>query len=432
MVDSLARAIPEGLNGTTTDPQALGIMVGSPPPPDKQVRFADFSFMAYPNMRWSLNHRRELCPTVAVTRGTGPVRPLPVTAGVGIGELNLTSLDGAQMTVEDALDATFADGFLVLQHGAIVYEKYFGAGAPDRPHMAFSITKSLTAIVALQLVDAGLLELDRLVGSYLPELADSAYGDAAVRDVLDMTVGVHFVEDYADFSSEVVRYGEATGLTPVMEPSAGDSHNGIADFLASLIKEGAHGAAHHYVSPNADVLAWLIGTVTGRSLAEEFADTIYSKIGAERDAYFDVDRIGTPIAGTGLSLTLRDLGRIGELLRLGGRIGDEQIIAAETMNQITDSGGARTQELFAEMTRQTGMRQHLTGWSYRNMFFHPNDADGAFVGRGIFGQTLYVNSRAGIVIARYSSSPVAANNDEDAITVPMIDAIVAHMGTRPA
>jgi CubicO group peptidase (beta-lactamase class C family) len=234
MVDSLVRAIPEGWNGTTTDPQALGIMVGSPPPPDKQVRFADFSFMAYPNMRWSLNHRRELCPTVAVTRGTGPVRPLPVSADAGIGELNLTSLDGAQMTVEDALDATFADGFLVLQHGAIVYEKYFGAGAPDRPHMAFSITKSLT------------------------------------------------------------------------------------------------------------------------------------------------------------------------------------------------------QELFAEMTRQTGMRQHLTGWSYRNMFFHPNDADGAFAGRGIFGQTLYVNPRADIVIARYSSSPVAANNDEDAITVPMIDAIVAHLGARPA
>ncbi|WP_164910573.1 serine hydrolase [Mycobacteroides franklinii] len=423
------RDIPQGVTGRTTDPTKLKIMAGFPPSAERQARFADLSFLAFPQRRWSLSHRRELAPSVNVSRGTAPPRELPGprSARHDIAGLHFDTLDGDAVTVEEALDAAFVDGIAVLHHGELVYEGYFGEGAPDRPHMTFSITKSVTALLALELIVQGRLQPEERVASYLPALTTSAYADATVRDVLNMAVGVRYVEDYADLDSDVARYGGASGLTPVISPSADAAINTTPAFLQSLRKQGEHGTAFHYVTPTADVLGWLISSVTDRSLAEHFAATVWSRIGAECDAYFHVDSIGTPSAGTGLSMTVRDMARLGELLRCEGRVGGERVLDTRTIARVRASGGEHAQRLFAEAIERTGGHRYLRGWSYQNMFWHVNDAAGAFCARGIYGQNLYVNPVAGVVIARFSSSPVASNDSEDPIMVPMAQSIAKYL-----
>ena len=126
-------------DATATDPKILAIMQGSPPPPDKVVRFATGAGLQFPSTRWSFSHWRELQPTVNVWRGSGPVSRLPRTARNDIDALSFTTLDGRRMTWRESLAANYTDGIVVLHRGKIVYERYFGALEPQTPHVAGAI-----------------------------------------------------------------------------------------------------------------------------------------------------------------------------------------------------------------------------------------------------------------------------------------------------
>ena len=116
-----------------TDPSTLGWMVGSPPPPDKQIKFADGTYYRFPQWRWSFSHWRELRPTAAISRGSGPTHPLPSTLRTDLDAVTFTPMGGtAPMTWADSLVANYTDGIVVLHRGRIVYERYFGALTADR------------------------------------------------------------------------------------------------------------------------------------------------------------------------------------------------------------------------------------------------------------------------------------------------------------
>src|SRR5439155_6601561 len=125
-----------------SDPRALGIMQGTPPAPDKRVRFSDGSAMSFPGVRWSTNHWRELYPTKNVSRGDGPVLALP-RAERRLDDLTFKTMTGASTTFADAIDQMYTDRPIVLHQGRVGYETYRGQGAAHRPHVAFSITKSV-------------------------------------------------------------------------------------------------------------------------------------------------------------------------------------------------------------------------------------------------------------------------------------------------
>lgn len=318
-----------------TDPKALGMMQGFPPPADKTIRFIDGSSSRFPNTRWAFSHIRELVPTANVWRGEGPIVPLP-RAERDIEGVALTTMDGKAITFKDALQLTYTDGILVLHKGKVVYEKYFGEGSAEKPHIAFSVTKSFVGTLAAVLAANGKLDPAAPVTKYVPELKDTAYGDATVRQVMDMTIGVKFSENYSDPNAEVFDYARAGGMIP-MAPTYQGPRSFFA-FLVKLQKEGEHGQAFAYKTANAEILAWIVKRASGQPMAALLSSEIWSKLGAENDAYFMVDSIGTESGGGGLNTTLRDLARFGEMMRNKGKFNGRQIIPEAAVADITQGG----------------------------------------------------------------------------------------------
>jgi CubicO group peptidase (beta-lactamase class C family) len=405
-------------DAAATDPNRLGWMVGSPPPRDKLIRYEDGTFYRFPQWRWSFSHWRQFWPTVAVPRGSKPARALQVDERDDLDEVTFVPMGGTQrMTWAESLLANYTDGILILHRGRIVYERYFGALNRERPHILFSVTKSFFGTIAATLVAEGTLDRNALVAHYIPELEKSGFGDATVGQVLDMTTAIDFSENYtAEAPPSMKAYSRATGFA-ARKPDA--PPRSIYTFLTTVGKQGTHGEAFTYRTPNTDVVGWLIARASGKSPAEVLSERIWSRLGAEDDGFLVVDDDGTPQVGLSLNLRLRDLARFGELVRCNGRVEDEQIIPAAAIEDIRRGG---SQEAFAKSTYT-----HLKGWSYRNQWWIMHDDHGAFMARGIHGQAIYIDPAAEMVIARFASHPLASNTNLDPTSLPAYRAMAEHL-----
>jgi CubicO group peptidase (beta-lactamase class C family) len=405
-------------DAAASDPARLGWMTGSPPPADRTLRFEDGSYFQFPAMRWSVSNFRQLMPTVNVSRGLGTPVALPSTLRPDIDALQFTPLGAKEpMTWAQSLAATYTDGIVVMHRGRIVYERYFGVLKDDGQHGAMSVTKSVVGTLGAMLVAEGKLDADRPVADYVPELAKSAFGNATVRQVLDMTTGLKYSEDYADPNAEVWAHAQAGN--PLPKPRDYTGPRSYYEFLQTVQPEGRHGDGFGYKTVNSDVLGWVISRATGRNVAQLLSERIWRRLGAEQDAYFTVDSIGTPFAGGGLNTGLRDLARFGEMLRNDGRFAGRQIVPKAAVDDIRRGGD---KQAFAK-----GGYPMLQGWSYRSMWWVTHNDHGAFMARGVHGQRVYIDPKAEMVIVRYASHPVAGNSANDPVTLPAFDALGRHL-----
>ncbi len=410
------RGYPDAL---ASDPLHLGWMQGSPPPPDKTIRHEDGSFLRFPQTRWSYSHMRQFGPTVAVPRGSAPVAVLPRDERGDLDTLPIVLGDARLVNWLESLALNYTDGIVVLHRGTIVYERYFGAGAQHRPHIAFSVTKSFVGTLAALLAHEQLLDTRAPVTHYVPELARSAYGDATVRQVMDMTVGVDCSEDYQDPKAGIWELLRAAGILPPVPGGAGPRT--LCDYLVGVPKRGAHGEAFAYHTVNTEVLGWILRRVSGRPFAQLLSERIWQKLGAEHDAYMLIDRAGTELCGSGLAATLRDLARFGEALRLWGYFNGQQILPAAVVEDIRRGADA------AHFARARIYSTSLPGASYRNMWWVTHNAHGAFSARGVHGQTIWIDPAAEMVVARFASHHLAANVDIDPTSLPCYEALARHL-----
>ena len=404
-----------------SDPKARGVMRGFPPSRDLTVTAdaGELSGSSFPNTRWAFSHQRELKSTVNVRRGAAPASALPRRLRDDLDAVAFTTMEGEAMTWGQSVDAMFTDGLLVLHRGLIVYETYRGELSPDLPHIVFSVTKSFVGLIAGMLVHEGVIDPQAPVANYLPELKESAFGDASVRHVMDMTTGVQYSENYTDPAAEVRTYGLAAGYAKPPQGYAGP--RSIADFLTTLKKQGEHGQAFAYKTCNTEVLAWLVQRVTGIPMAQLLSDRIWQKLGAEEDAYLIVDPVGMAACGGGMNIALRDLARVGEMMRNRGAFNGQQIIPAEVVDDI--ARGARPED-FAKAGYTT-----MPGWSYRSQWWVSHNNLGAYTARGIHGQACWIAPTADLVIVRLASHPVAANGNSilDKVSLPAYAALAAHL-----
>jgi len=393
-------------------------MVGSPPPADRILRFEDGSYFRFPQMRWSVANFRQLMPTVNVSRGLGESSLLEHQPSNEIDALTFVPLGGGEpMTWQQSLQANYTDGIIILHRGKLVYERYFGVLKPQGQHAAMSITKTFTGTLAALLVAEEKLDPERLVADYVPELAASGFGDASVRQLMDMTTGIHFSEDYADPKAEV--WAHAAAGNPLPKPADYQGPRTYYEFLQTVKPQGRHGEAFNYRTANSDALGWVIARVSGQNVAQLLSERIWSRLGAEQDAYMSVDSIGTPFAGGGLNASLRDLVRFGEMMRNEGRYNGTQILPPEV---VADIRGGANRDDFAK----AGYRL-LPGWSYRNMWWVTHNGHDAFMARGVHGQALYIDPLAEMVIARFASHPVAGNAANDPTSLPAFEAVAKHL-----
>jgi CubicO group peptidase (beta-lactamase class C family) len=412
------------LSARDSDPRTLGWMQGFPPPDDKIITQPDSVYFSFPRLRWSVCHLREFLPTEEISRGLGAPTPLPEAAErarieAEIDALTFMPIGGdTAMTWVESLDANYTDGMLILHRGEIVYERYFGCLDEAGKHAAMSMTKSVTGLLAEILVVEGALDDTALVRDIIPEIGDSAFATATVRQVMDMTTGVRYSEDYSDPNADIWLYSAAA--SPLPKPADYDGPDGYWEYLQQVEPEGAHGEAFHYKTVNSDMLGWIVSRVSGMAVTDLASERLWSRMGAEQDAYQTVDGKGVPFAGGGISAGLRDLGRLGQLMLDGGVINGERLFPAEVVANIRAGG---------DPSKFSGFPTIPNG-SYTSQWWVFHNANGAFAARGVHGQTIYVDPTAEMVLVRFASHPRAQNGVIDPTSLPAYQAVADYLTSR--
>ena len=391
------------------------LMQGFPPPPDARVTLANWQ--EPPFNRWSFSHMRELVPTQRISRGSGPVTPLP-TSPLALGKIALHRVDGTRASVDEVLEDTYTDATVVVHGGRVVLERYAGETAPGTPHLLMSISKSVVGCVVGNLVERGLLSPAHLVTDHVPELEQSGYRGASLRDILDMRSGVEFSEDYTDLDAEVRVIEQAIGWRPASDRRVPSS---MYAYLTTLGGTGEHGGVFDYRSCETDVLGWVCERATNTRMADLISELVWSPIGAERDAEITCDGAGTAIHDGGMCAAARDLARFGVMLLAGGEVAGRRVVPATWLRE-SWTADPDILEAFA----QSASGPYLPGGWYRNKFwFVPREHHVALLCLGIYGQMLYVNPGTGTVAAKLSSWPDAQSPAMLQDTLRAFDAIGA-------
>jgi len=280
-----APAHAQQLAAAQSDPIKLGWMQGFPPPADKLIGQPDSDYFSFPKLRRSVCHIRELLPTEAVSRGLDAPAPLRQALDSSIDAVRFTPLGSSEsMTWGQSLAANYTDGIVVLHQGRVVYERYFGCLDERGKHAAMSMTKSLTGLLAEVLVAEDGLDDQAKVAAVIPELASSAFGDATVRQVMDMTTALDFSEDYANPEAQIWTYSAAAN--PLPKPADYQGPIGYNAYLQTVAKAGTYGEAFGYKTVNSDVLGWIIARVTGKAVSELVSERLWQRMGTEQDAYY--------------------------------------------------------------------------------------------------------------------------------------------------
>ncbi|MCM2475122.1 serine hydrolase [Rhizobium sp. CG5] len=351
------------------------------------------NWRAAPFSRWSFQHVSEIVPT-------SPIRcasETPETALAGAAMLDAvidTGLAEAR-TARAFLDFAHTDAFVLMKRGEVVAEYYPPHSHENRPHIVFSVSKSLTAIVSGILEAQGVIDPEKLVSHYLPETKGSAYGDCRYRDVLDMRVSLDFDEAYLNKDGAYARYRRSTLWNPPEPDTRAES---MAEFIYSLPKaDRPHGGPFFYASPNSDLLGLVLERVTGKRFSTLMSDLLWAPLGAKNHALVSVDAQGSARAAGGICVTARDLARVGEMLRNGGTVDGRQIVPDGWLTDMLTAG-----DHDAWLAGEPNM---MPKGRYRSQWYQSGEDDGAFCAIGIHGQWLYVDPTHETVIVKLSSQP---------------------------
>ena len=406
------------LSAEDSDPRKLGWMTGFPPLDEKLIMQPDSNYFSFPKLRWTVCHIRELMPTKEVSRGLSPSNVLNYDMDDAIDDISFVPLDSSKtMTWKESLSANYTDGIIILHKGKVIYEKYLGCLNEKGLHAAMSMTKSITGLLAEILVSEGKLDENAKVSSIVPELTQSAFGNATVRQVMDMTTALDYSEDYSNPNADIWTYSKAAN--PLPKPESYKGPNGYFEYLQTVKKKGNHGDTFGYKTINSDTLGWIISRVTGKSITDLLSERIWSQMGAEQDAYMTIDSKGIAFAGGGLSASLRDLGRIGLLMLNKGEINGKQLFPKKVVENIQAGGDKKA---FAKAGYKS-----LEGGSYRSMWWIFHNKHGAYAARGVHGQTIYIDPTAQMVIVRFASFPTAKNSKIDPTSLPAYQAVAEHL-----
>jgi len=320
----------------------------------------------------------KLFPSDRAARGTH-VHALPQGQPLALGG------QGASGLLASYMGQHHLAGVMVLQHGRVRLQRYALGFGPEQRWESFSVAKSVTStLLGIALQRGDIHSLDDTLGTYIPELRDSAYAEVTVQQLLTMTSGVQWNEDYADANSDVAQMYRGACV---------DGRAHILSYLAKQPRQWPAGTHFNYNTAETDLLGILVQRATRRSLAAYLSQTIWKPYGMAADATWIKDECdGSDTGGSGLSATLGDYARLGQFMLDGGRIAGKPVIAKAWLG-----GALRRQESVDDPDRGYG----YLWWT---------DTDGSYAAIGIFGQMVYVDPSRELVIAQVGAWPHATSD----------------------
>lgn len=292
------------------------------------------------------------------------------------------SFEGKSYKSSEYLESSFTKGFLVIQDGSLVHEKYYSGHSESTQHISWSMAKSVvSALFGIAMEEGYIQSVDQTVDSYLPELIGSGYEGVRIKDVLQMSSGVKFNENYRAFMSDINKWGRSFAF--------GRSQN---KFASTLVREEEPGTHLHYVSINTHVLGMIIVKVTGKSLSEYLEEKLWKPLGMEYNAYWLCDDSGMEVALGGLNIALRDYAKIGQLFLNQGKWQGEQILPREwALASVTPDA----RHLMPENNK-------IFGYGYQ--WWIPQGKEGEYMAMGVYNQYTYVNPTRRTVIVVNSAN----------------------------
>lgn len=342
-------------------------------------------------------HASEVFPAAIIKR-SGPVSAMNAKLRPEIGDFVVEKQAGTDVTLRQVIQNIPLDGFLILHKGQVVYEQY-PLMKPDDRHLSFSVSKAFTGTLIGLLEDRRLIDLDKHVDYYLPQLAGTSWSESPVRDVADMASGVEGVEDSADAYSNPNNKHFLLEASLGWQPKSADMPNAVREsdpykYLAGFKRVHPTGQSQEYASVNTFVLAEIIERVTGKRLADVISTEIWSKMGAEADGLMLVNERGVAIAHGGMVMTLRDLARFGLLYsEASQRVAEDRVVPEKFLKRLLQDG------------RPELLGPKAPAWLHHASYqWDAVGKNGELIKGGFANQLLYIDCKKDVVIAYFGTN----------------------------
>lgn len=323
--------------------------------------------------------------------------PCPFETGEGIKLPTEFFFAGERVDTRKFLQRTDTGGLLVLQDGRVRFEDYWLSGGPDVQWISWSVAKSFVSVlVGIALHEGSIRSIDEPISNYINVQSGSAYDGASIKDVLQMSSGARWNEDYGDPESDINRFSRAMAGLGTFD-----------EFLATMIRDTQPGTLCRYNSADTQALGSLLISATGRSIADYMREKLCEPLGFEAPGFWLVDSSGREMAFGGLNLIARDFAKLGELYRCGGQWRGSQIVPADWVEA---SISCEEPHLQADQVEVGGLK---FGIGYGYQWWIPEGDRGEFTGIGIYNQFVYVDPSRNITIVKQTANPVYGSPADD-------------------
>ena len=388
------------------------IMKGSPPPIEYQVTLDNWR--KYPFNSWSFVNVRNLIPTSPIYNNPDKKVILQKQL-IDIDDLVIDHKN-TSYKLKEIFKICDTDAFLVMHKGKIKFEFYDKFTKFNTPHIIFSVSKSLTSLLTGILVEKKVININSYISHILPETKGTAYEDATVRNVLDMSIASGFIEDYTGQAEIFKKYRSSTGWD-LPETNSTQTVKGLHDFLSSMPKSNQkHGKKYHYCSPHSDLLGWIIERASGENYSKIMADLLFKKAGINHEANVTVDKWGASRAAGGISVSPYDLLLLSELVRNHGSNKNGQVIPEAWIEDFVNNKNNNS------YLNQDNLERFPKG-NYRSKWYQTGFKDNEYCAIGIHGQNIWINPQKEITIVRMSSASDPINIQTEELMFSVFDEI---------
>ena len=313
------------------------------------------------------------------------------------------SYSGNDRSTQHFIEDTDTSALLVLKDGKIRTEQYFLTGGQDVRWISWSVAKSfLSALIGIAIAEGAIASIEEPITKYVPELKSSAYTDVRIKDVLQMSSGARWNEDYSDPSSDIHRLGAVM---------AGKST--LAEFVGKIEPATQPGTLCQYNSADSQALGLMLSAATGQPVADYMHEKLCQPLGMESPGYWLIDHAGVELTLGGLNLTARDFAKIGELFRNKGVWAGHQLVPESWVAESIRSDAPHLQP------GKVIVGGHVFPFGYGYQWWIPDGDIGEFSAIGVYNQFVYVDPSRGVVIVKlsanrkYGTTPEEAENREE-------------------
>ena len=355
---------------------------------EERLRFVGSLFTGEEQYQ-NLNRVYEIFPTSKLSHSS---KPLVFKKGAPLELPSNFIFEDKVVKVDEYLSRTDTSALLILKDGKISYENYWLTGGKNVQWISMSVAKSfISALIGIAIDQGHIKSLEDEVTDYVPQLKNSAYDKVRIKDILQMSSGASWNEDYSDPNSDINRSSKIFAIGGSLD-----------EFSASLKKELKPGSYNRYNSTDTQVLGMLLREATRTSITKYMEEMLWHPMGAQDSGYWILDSKNMEMAYAGFNATARDYAKLGELYRLGGKINGKQIIPSDWIKASVKPDAPHL------MPGDNPLSDFPLGYGYQ--WWVP-DLSGDFSAIGVYNQFIYVSPKSNMVIVKLSANSIYGTSE---------------------